>query len=148
MSFREQVDLACEVLSLCMTNLSIGESTNRYSVSLERALNHPYPAVKSMAISELERWITNDAGILNLCKQKSLLHGTIKSVTDKELAVAVKAMKIVTIIGESEKFVKFLVAQDTLNILQDCMNMNEVVRLRFYEVRLRYRYLHTVGLMS
>lgn len=117
-----------------MTNLSIGESTNRYSVPLERALNHPYVTVKLMAMNEIDRWTSNDDGILSLCKQRNLLNAIIKAVADDELAVGIKAMNIVTKIGQSEMFVKFLVSEDTLGVIKTSMNLNEVVRLRFYEV--------------
>lgn len=126
--------MACEVLTLCMTNLNIGESTNKYSVPLERALNHPYANVKLMALKELERYTTHDVGILSLSKHKSLLHTVVKSIADNELSVAAKAMSIIVTIGQSDVYIKYLVAQDMIKIFEDCMNLNEVIRLRFYEV--------------
>ncbi|KAF7268905.1 hypothetical protein GWI33_018007 [Rhynchophorus ferrugineus] len=56
----EQVDLACDVLSLCLSNLTLGESTNRYGNALERALIHPYSAVKLMALKEIKRSLLNE----------------------------------------------------------------------------------------
>lgn len=52
MSCRDQVDLACEVLTICMSNLSVGETTERYTDSLIRALNHPSANVRLMALKE------------------------------------------------------------------------------------------------
>lgn len=117
-----------------MTNLNIGESTNKYSVPLERALNHPYANVKLMALTELERYITDDDSMLNLCKTKNLLNSIIKCINDNELSVASKSMKIVTKIGQSDTYIKYLIAEDTIQTIKNCIGQNEVIRLRFYEV--------------
>lgn len=133
--FREQVDLACEVLTLCMTNLNIGETTNRYVVPLERALNHPYSGVKIMALKEIQRDISEENCLSELCKRKSLLISVIKCIGDSDLSVAKKAIDITVVVGLSDIGLRTLIMEDISNEMREVMSTNEVSRLRVYEVR-------------
>ncbi|XP_050513208.1 26S proteasome non-ATPase regulatory subunit 5 [Diabrotica virgifera virgifera] len=130
----EEVDLACEVLSLFMNNLSIGESTNKYDVPLERALHHPYPGVKIMALNEIHRNVSKEEGLINVCRRISLLSSVIQCVGDSELAVAQEAAKIVSDVGISDLGLKVLVSGDIVKEIQEIMCINELTRLRVYEI--------------
>ena len=133
--FSEQVDLACEVLTLCMTNLNLGESTNKYGVFLERALNHPFPGVKLMALNEIKRNIENEDILVDLCKRESLLINVIRCVGDGDLGVAKMAAEVVQEVGLSAAGIKQLTSVEVLKALHGVMGINEIVRFRVYEVR-------------
>ncbi|XP_063906784.1 26S proteasome non-ATPase regulatory subunit 5 [Zophobas morio] len=129
----EQVDLACEVLTLCMTNLNLGESTNKYGVFLERALNHPFPGVKLMALNEIKRNIENEDILVDLCKRESLLINVIRCVGDGDLGVAKMAAEVVQEVGLSAAGIKQLTNVEVLKALHGVMGINEIVRFRVYE---------------
>ncbi|KAG5893053.1 hypothetical protein JTB14_014833 [Gonioctena quinquepunctata] len=130
----EQVDLACEVLSLCMNNLNLGESTNKYDVPLERALNHPYPPVRLMALKEIERNISKEESIIDICKRPSLFNGVLRSIGNEDIAVAKKASDIIALIGLSDLGLKTLISYDVMKVAHEVMSINEVTRLRVYEM--------------
>ncbi|KAJ8973371.1 hypothetical protein NQ317_007184 [Molorchus minor] len=123
----EQVDLACEVLSLCMNNLSLGESTSKYSVSLERALNHPYPAVKLVALNEIERGIHQEEVL-----SPTLLISIVRCIGDNDIAVGKAASDIITLIGVSD--ISLITTNEVMAVLHEVMTINDVIRLRIYEV--------------
>ncbi|XP_057664519.1 26S proteasome non-ATPase regulatory subunit 5-like [Diorhabda carinulata] len=130
----EQIDLACEVLTLCMNNLTIGKTTNKYDVPLERSLHHPYSSVKIMALTEVWRNISKEEGLINVCKRISLLNSVIHCIGDSDLAVAKEAIKITVNIGLSDLGLKTLVSQDVIKEIHEVMSVNELTRLRVYEV--------------
>ncbi|KAI4458415.1 26s proteasome non-atpase regulatory subunit 5-related [Holotrichia oblita] len=130
----EQIDLACEVLALCLGTLNLGESTNRFTVPLERALKHPHSQVKIMALKDIQRNIVNDELLVNFCKHTSLLSMAIECIGSDDLAVATLACDIITTIGVSESCIKTLLSKDIQAVLTDVMNKNEVVRLLIFEV--------------
>lgn len=133
-SNNEQIDLACEVLTLCMTNLNLGESTSRYSTALERALNHPNSAVKLMALTEISREVVSEHLLLDLSQRHSLLINIINCIGDEDLAVATVALKIITALGKMPVVIKQLLTEPVLSAINDNLSMNDVVRLRFYEM--------------
>jgi 26S proteasome non-ATPase regulatory subunit 5 len=130
----EQVDLACDVLALCMTNLNLGESTNKYGVFLERALNHPFPGVKLMALNEIQRNVENEDVLVDLCKRESLLINIIGCLGDNDLGVAKQASEVIKIVGLSSVGIKQLISADILKALHEIMELNEIVRFRVYEL--------------
>nr|XP_023016451.1 26S proteasome non-ATPase regulatory subunit 5-like [Leptinotarsa decemlineata] len=130
----EQVDLACEVLSLCMNNLSLGESTNKYDIPLERSLNHPYTSVKLMALGEIYRNISKEESLVDICKRMSLFMSILKCLGDNDIAVAKRAFDIMCVIGLSDLGLKTLISSDGMKVAHQVMNVNEVARLRYYEM--------------
>lgn len=126
--------MACEVLSLCLSNLSLGESTTRYDVPLERALGHPQSTVKIMALKQIERNVSRDEAVVDICKRKSLLSTIIRCIGDDDIAVAKKALNIVSLIGISNYGIKTLVSVDVMEVIREIMDLNEVVKLRIFEV--------------
>lgn len=120
---------------MCMSNLTIGESTNRYGTFLERALTHPFSGVKIMALSEIQRNIENEDVLLDLCKRESLITNTIQCVGDDDTAVAKKACDVIKLLGLSSNGLKKLTSESTVKSLRDVMGINEIVRFRVYEVR-------------
>lgn len=133
-SNNEQIDLACEVLTLCMTNLNLGESTSRYSTALERALNHPNNAVKLMALTEISREVVAEHLMLDLSRRHSLLINIINCIGDDDLAVATVALKIITALAKMPIVIKQLLTEPILSAINNTLSKDDVVRLRFYEM--------------
>lgn len=117
-----------------MSCLSVGETTNRYSTALERALNHPHVPVRIMTLTEMKRNATNEEQLTNLSRQAPLLNAIIRSVSDPELAVAKIASSIVIEIGSLDIGIKQLLTPDVYKSIYEVMNVGDVERLRFYEV--------------
>lgn len=132
--FREQVELACDVLSLCMSQLSLGESTDRYDIFIERALNHPFVPVKLMALNEIERNIVDEQILIDLSKRVSLLTLIIKNIGDDDLGVGKKAAEIIVKVGVTQSGIKQLLLPDVVKIFLEVIGTNEVVKLRIFEV--------------
>lgn len=130
----EQVDLACEVLSLCLGNLSLGESTNRYGVSLERALTHPYAGVKLMALKEIERNFAEDEILIKLTDRVGLVTNIIQCVGDDDLAVVSKASEIIKRIALTSYGIQKLIGPEFMCAIKSIIESDEVRRLRMYEL--------------
>lgn len=117
-----------------MSHLSLGDSTERYDVFLERSLNHPYPSVKLMVLKEINRISANDDVLMDVCKRTSLFSLIIKSIGDDDLGVAKLASEIIAKIALTDLGIKQLLLPDIRKIFEDLIALNEVVRLRVYEV--------------
>ncbi|KRT85539.1 HEAT domain-containing protein [Oryctes borbonicus] len=130
----EQIDLACEVLTLCLNTLTLGESTNRYNVPLERALKHPHSQVKLMALKDIQRNIVNDELLVRFCKHTPLLIMVIKCIGNDDLGVALLSSDVITTVGASESCINVLLLPDVQNVVAEVMSKNEIIRLRFFEV--------------
>ncbi|XP_017782044.1 PREDICTED: 26S proteasome non-ATPase regulatory subunit 5-like [Nicrophorus vespilloides] len=132
----EQVDLACEVLSLCLEKLDIAETTNRYSIPLERALTHPNSGVKLMALNEISRLVKCENArkhqLVSELSKRLLLTNVIKCVGVENLQVAVTASNIIVCFGTIAT--DSLLTSNVLSTIREMMAINEIVRLRFYEL--------------
>lgn len=117
-----------------MSHLSLGDSTERYDVFLERALNHPYPSVKLMVLKEMNRVAENDDLLLDLAKRSSLLGLIIRCIGDEDLAVAKLASEIIAKIALTDTGIKQMLLPDTRRVFEELIGVNEVVRLRVFEV--------------
>lgn len=138
LQFRNEVELACEVLSLCMSHLSLGDTTNRYNTFLERALKHPFPSVKLMVLKEISRNASNDDVLVDLSKHFPLLTLIVKCIGDQDLSVAKLAGDIITKIGLTEFGIKQLLIPDVAKVIHELAAASEVIRLRVFEVRTYY----------
>lgn len=132
--FRDQIDLACDVLTLCLGSLDLGQSTSRYGTSLERALNHPKTNVKIMTLKELIRYTLNPNLIEELCQHTGLLKTIVSCIEDDDLEIAKYASNIVTSVGKFEVGLNYLLSQEVAKAIQILLAGNEIVRLRVYEV--------------
>lgn len=102
---------------------------------LERALNHPYPVVKLMALKEIERSLLDEQVLSTLCEQTSLITNIVSCIGDSDLGVAKKASDIMVALGVTIPGANKITNNDVLVSLETVMSINEVVRLRTYEVR-------------
>lgn len=137
------MDLACEVLSLCLGNLSLGESTNRYGVSLERALTHPYPGVKLMALKEIERNFAEDEILMKLTDRVGLVTNIIQCIGDEDLSVVAKASEIIKRIALTSHGIQKLIGPDFMGVIKSIIESDEVKRMRMYEVKLPTKFCKT-----
>lgn len=128
------------MLSLCMSQLSLGESTDRYDVFIERALNHPFVPVKIMALNEVERNTVDEQVLLDLSKRISLLTLVIRNIGDNDLSVARKAADIIIKIGVTQTGIKQLLLPEVLKAFHEVIGISEVVKLRVFEVILIDKY--------
>ncbi|XP_018333905.1 26S proteasome non-ATPase regulatory subunit 5 [Agrilus planipennis] len=152
----DQINLACEVLSLCMSKLSLGESIDRYCVPLERALNHPNPSVKLMALMEIHRNALDEEIHCQLCRKQSLLESVVKCLGDDDLGVVKNASDVILLLSSTPTGIRQLTSSEMLNAIGKTMSINEVIKLRFYEVFVHIaaesdgtqRLLESTGLMS
>ncbi|XP_045470633.1 26S proteasome non-ATPase regulatory subunit 5-like [Harmonia axyridis] len=152
----EQIDLACNVLSLCLNNLSIEETSAKYGTPLERALAHPYSVVKLMVLKELERDVKNEDVLIDLCKRISLLQSIVRCLGCEDLEVATKSANIIKIIGYSDVGIKKLTSTDLIKVFIELQSLNDIIRLRVFEVfveiskesKTNFQCLNGAGLIS
>ncbi|CAG9765414.1 unnamed protein product [Ceutorhynchus assimilis] len=133
----QQVDLACDVLTLCLNNLTLEEITNRYSSDLERALLHPYTSVKTMALQEIKRSLDDEESLGAFCQQTSMLVNVVSCIGDSQLGPAKIASDIVVALGATLPGANKITTNEILVVIENLMNMNEIVRLRVYEMIIR-----------
>lgn len=131
-----------------MKNCTVQETTKRYYTQLNRALNHPKPEVKCMALEQLERYtINNDEQLLaELCNELDLFHTIIKLIGDNDLGVAKIAGRIITQIGMTPFGLMRLIKKPTLDFCLEMLEKPEVIRLRFYEVRKIIIFYHVMNI--
>lgn len=132
--FREQIDLACDVLTLCMNSLSLGESTSRYGTALERALHHPSSSAKLMALKEIHRTALNSETIAELSQQIPIILALVTCVGDTELSVAKYASDIIILIGKSREGLRQLLIPEVKKEFAETILISDIVRFRIYEV--------------
>lgn len=118
-----------------MSSLSLGQSTNQYGPSLERALSHPSANVKIMALKEIFRTASNPELVLQLSKQVPLITALIVCVGDDEIAVAKKAADILVLIGKTKDGIRQLMCSQQREVFSQTIAISDVVRFRVYEVR-------------
>ncbi|KAB0802039.1 hypothetical protein PPYR_04225 [Photinus pyralis] len=130
----EQIELANEVLTLCMSHLSIGETLNRYSISIERALRHPHSSVKTMGLNEILRNLQSEDQVNSLGRQTTLVKCIFECIADNDLAVAKVALEIIYKLAVSRNCLQIILSQEILQNIHRLRATNEIVRLRFNEL--------------
>ncbi|XP_060524269.1 26S proteasome non-ATPase regulatory subunit 5 [Cylas formicarius] len=133
-SNNDQIDLACEVLTLCMSNLTVGETASKYAAPLEKMLSHPYSPVKLMALTELEKSMISEEALVEVSKRISLINNVITCIGDNNLGVAKKASNIIVTLGTTIPGIHSITKPDIMDAFHACMAISEVVRLRIYEI--------------
>ncbi|XP_026476286.1 26S proteasome non-ATPase regulatory subunit 5-like [Ctenocephalides felis] len=113
----EQIDLACEILTICMENLSLGESLVKYPGSLEKSLTHKYDIVRQMSLKEV------------MFSKESLIAKIVDCVGHDNLSVAHVAVNILCLI-----IMPWISNHQILSGLQNVMNRGEIQRFRVYEI--------------
>lgn len=132
----EQIDLACDVLTLCMNSLSLGESTSRYGTALERALYHPSANVKLMALKEVHRTASNSEAIAELSQQIPIILALVTCVGDSELSVAKYSSDILILVGKNHDGLRQLLIPEVKKAFADTIITSDIVRFRIYEVNI------------
>ncbi|XP_022921274.2 26S proteasome non-ATPase regulatory subunit 5 [Onthophagus taurus] len=130
----EQIELACEVLTVCLSTLDLGDGTSHFFTDLGRALNHPHAQVKIMALNEILRdskFIFNKISLVNF---KTLYGYVVKCIGDENLSVATVACDVVSEICKTPQGINLLISQEVNPILVEVTSSNEMNRIRFHQV--------------
>lgn len=92
-SSSEQTNVACDILSICMSNLAIDNKVNNYY--LERSLQHANGDVKLLGLSEIERLLAN-AAPAPVSLDPSITIALIKCLEHGNVNVAAASIRILT----------------------------------------------------
>jgi 26S proteasome non-ATPase regulatory subunit 5 len=129
-SSTEQTNLACDILSICMSNINLEQSQTAQSV-LERALNNANPKVQSIGIKELSR-ILDLAGADASIVDESLINSLFKCLQSSDTKVGTPTIEIL---------VKILPNVIDMNVVREnvekTFSCDDVVRCRTYEVAIK-----------
>lgn len=128
--FSEKNKVACDVLSICFSNLEIKENTeNSNSSILERCLTFPNDDVKFLGLNELYRSISKSKSEKN---DLNMLLSAIKCLSVNETKVGTAAAKLVGILLIN--FPEFLDNSIVIEHLEELMNGNDITKCRIYEM--------------
>ncbi|XP_055628532.1 26S proteasome non-ATPase regulatory subunit 5 [Toxorhynchites rutilus septentrionalis] len=124
----EQALLVCDILSLCMGNLSLDESSEVKSV-IEKSLSHSNPSVQAFGLRELRRILVSPP---DLFLTETLILLTIKCLASEETSVGTASIDI--LVRMLPKFVHLRSVQENLDVL---LGKNDIIRCRLYEVAVK-----------
>lgn len=124
--FSEQTLLACDILSICMSNLSIDESTEVKNV-IEKSLSHANASVQAFGLRELRRVSSSEA-----FANETLILLVINCLASEETSVGTPSIDL--LVALLPKFVHMRSVQDNLEKL---LTANDIVRCRLYEVAVK-----------
>lgn len=87
----EQKTLACDILSICMSNLNIEHTENNFSEIIEKSLSHENPNIQVLGLNEVARVLkyTPDA-----ITQDSIVLLLIKCLQSKETKVGTPTIEV------------------------------------------------------
>lgn len=122
----EQTLLACDILSICMSNLSIDESTEVKNV-IEKSLSHANASVQAFGLRELRRVSSSEA-----FANETLILLVINCLASEETSVGTPSIDL--LVALLPKFVHMRSVQDNLEKL---LTANDIVRCRLYEVAVK-----------
>ncbi|XP_055920292.1 26S proteasome non-ATPase regulatory subunit 5 [Eupeodes corollae] len=120
----EQSDLAIDILSICMNQLTINQ-TDLPSL-LERSLQHKNPKVRSLALNTILKELLRHP---NASVAEDLILVIINCIEEHETSVGAPAVEILSILlaGKINK-------RQFKEALLSKLNQNDIVRCRLYEV--------------
>lgn len=131
----EQTKLTCDVLSICMTNLIIGESVNYHSNLLEKSLNHSNPEVKLLGLNELLRIASKKPSLIT---DSNLVIACIKDIASKETKVGSTCVKLLSIILPN--FID--IAGVKSHITDILIQSEDTIKCRIFELSINIVKLH------
>lgn len=125
----EKNKVACDVLSICFSNLEIKENTESTNSNiLERCLTFPNDDVKFLGLNELYRLNIKSKSEKN---DLNILLSAIKCLAVNETKVGTAAAKLVGILLNN--FPEFLDNSTVIENLEELMNGNDITKCRIYE---------------
>lgn len=129
-SSAEQVNLTCDILCICMSNLEIDQASNvSYHCYLERCLQHSNPDVKLLALTDIERRLNHPNGVPFEWNVVIALIGCLDCDETKVSNVAVRVLvKILP---------NFLTDKECRNLLELAVGAKDLQRCRVYEIAVK-----------
>lgn len=124
----EQTLLACDILSICMGSLSIGESSEVKNV-IEKSLSHSNANVQSFGLRELRRILASPPESFI---SETLILLVIKCLASEETSVGTPSIDLLVLM--LPKFVHLRSIQENLETL---LSKNDIIRCRLYEVAVK-----------
>lgn len=121
----EQSSLACDILSLCMSNLDLAD-TSRNCYYLERSLEHPNDNVKVLGLNEVDR-ISKQ--LPNQSFSQNVIIAVVKCLENPQEKVGILAVKILPTI-----LPKFLTDHSVHVNLNRLLTSSDLIRCRVYDV--------------
>lgn len=129
-SSSKQTNVACDILSICMSNLSIDHKINSYY--LERSLQHANGDVKLLGLAEIERLLAN-AVEAPVSLEPSITIALIKCLEHGNVNVAAASIRILTqILPKSLATDQSVRANLTYGLVG-----SDLTRCRIYEVAIQ-----------
>ncbi|XP_058834476.1 26S proteasome non-ATPase regulatory subunit 5 [Topomyia yanbarensis] len=124
----EQTMLACDILSLCLSNLSIDEPAEVKNV-IEKSLSHANPKVQTFGLRELRRLLGTQP---DLFANETLILLVIKCLASEDISVGTPSIELLVLL--LPRFVNLRGIQENLESL---LRKNEIIRCRLYEVAVK-----------
>ncbi|XP_039961649.1 26S proteasome non-ATPase regulatory subunit 5 [Bactrocera neohumeralis] len=125
---KEQCELAADILAICMSHMSLGQST--LPTILELTLTHPRSSIKSVVfntiLKQLERQRNSNK---NVQISSELLIHILNGLKEDDSKVGVPAIGILTIVLEQH-----INDEGIKSKLLDMLTSNEIVKCRVYEL--------------
>lgn len=126
----EKNKVACDVLSICFSNLEIKENTESTNSNiLEKCLTFPNDDVKFLGLNELYRLIVKSKSEKN---DLNILLSAMKCLAINETKVGTAAAKLVGILLKN--FPEFLDNSAVMESFEELMNGNDITKCRIYEM--------------
>ncbi|XP_050520531.1 26S proteasome non-ATPase regulatory subunit 5 isoform X2 [Daktulosphaira vitifoliae] len=123
----KQIESSCLLLQKLLSVLPPNSALNRYSLSIERALQHPSDTVKSTILSELEKLLTIDNSVEI---QVDLACSIIDNLKSNDMSVSYNAVKCL----KQFQSVEALSSLPILTRFQSIVMMDAKIRTRVYDV--------------
>ncbi|XP_058463668.1 26S proteasome non-ATPase regulatory subunit 5 [Malaya genurostris] len=124
----EQTMLACDILSICLSNLSIDEPAEVKNV-IEKSLSHVNPKVQIFGLRELRRLLGSQPDSF---ANETLILLVIKCLASEETSVGTPSIDLLVLL--LPRFVHLRGVQENLETL---LRKNETIRCRLYEVAVK-----------
>lgn len=120
----EQTNLACDILSICMSNLAIGETENNYY--LERSLMHTNYEVNLLGLKEMHRMYHKN---VNIEFNSNLVIAAVQCVGSDNIGVSSAAIFLLRDILPKSMDDKGVIAN-----LDQMLHKSSIVACRVYEL--------------
>ncbi|XP_062561042.1 26S proteasome non-ATPase regulatory subunit 5 [Armigeres subalbatus] len=124
----EQTLLACDILSICMSNLAIDESSEVKNV-IEKSLSHVNPKVQAFGLRELRRILHSSSDTF---VNETLILLVIACLASEDSSVGTPSIELLRLM-----LPRFILLRSVLENLDGLLGKGDVVRCRLYELIVR-----------
>lgn len=129
----EQVNLTCDILCICMSNLEIDQTTTiSYYNYLERCLQHNNVDVKVLALNDIERRLDQPSAVAFTAFDTNILTALVKCLEVDDTNVSTVAVRILI-----KLLPKSLNDKEIRNLLEATLSAKDLLRCRVYEIAVK-----------